>query len=395
MKKIRIKNNILEYDISSRYIIFLLTVFVLIGKLVRWTIMVDTLVNMSKGWGYVYPIIGGSKIPFELFTAENALGGEVGGINNMFLFYRLIWNLCLRIPKDFYSFEVAFTLIFTIILFILFTKVKKTLKMTEFIFICISTMVLSVYCFCLAKEPMQMIYFILLFVVLYTDKIPNNRKLLAGVIVILLMAATFRVYYVIFLVFAFPFMFFMRKFKDKEMSNYDLVKMLLKMGVVYLVMMTILMVVNGELYHRLADSLLYASDATSSSNTYIENVITQSKGNVLLVALEYLIAVIRLLFPIELIGLGPKYWPYIAYQIILSVLMIKSIKNYNKVNMVQRIATVLFVGFVFGSSTFEVDFGAWVRHGAVTLPLILLMTGMIKAKESEVVNEKETILSDN
>lgn len=386
MKKIVVKNNLLEKNIDSKYLLLFFPLFIIIGKVVRWTIMVDTLVNMSKGWGYVSTIINGSNIPFELFSAEDALAGDNGGTNNMFLLYRLIRLLFLNIPDDFYEFEIAITIFLGIILFILFTKMKKTITISEFIFLGISIIVLSVYCFTLAKEPMQMLYFYLLFWVLYTNRIPEKWKLVAAVSVIILSAATFRVYYVIFLVFAFPFIFFMRKYKEKEMTVCNVIVLFVKMCSIYLAMMLILMVVLGSLYTRLAESLLFASDATSSANTYIENLVTNSTGNVFLVFIEYSLVVLRLLFPIELISLGIKYWPYIIYQILMTFSMIKAVKNYNKSTTLQRVATAFFVAFVFGSATFEVDFGAWIRHGAVTLPLILLMTGTIenKSEKSEV-----------
>ncbi|MFI3327164.1 MAG: hypothetical protein R3Y35_13490 [Clostridia bacterium] len=380
MKKIVFKNNILERTINTKYIILLLPIFVIIGKVVRWTIMVDTLINQSKGWGYVNVIIGDVDIPFVLFSAEDALAGEYGGTNNMYLLYRVFWNLCLRIPNDFYSFEIALTLLFTFILFLLFCKLKPNLLVSEFIFISLAVIVLSVYCFSLAKEPMQMIYFLLLFLVIYTDKIPDNKKLIAAIAVILFSAATFRVYYVIFLIFGGVFFLVIKLFKKEKLTNWNIVLIFLFMVVTYFVMLSILYVALPSLYHRLADSLLYASVATSSSNTYMENIITQSKTNVLIVALEYGLASLRMLFPFELVTLGVKYWPYIIYQLCMTFMFIKSLKTFNTNSKIQNIALIVFVGFVFGSATFEVDFGAWIRHGAVTLPVMLLMLGNIKEK---------------
>lgn len=380
MKKIVFKNNILERTINTKYIILLLPIFVIIGKVVRWTIMVDTLINYSKGWGYVDIIIGDTNIPFVLFSADDALEGSVGGTNNMYLLYRFIWNLCLRIPNDFYDFEILLTLIFTFILFLLFRKLKPILQVTEFIFISLAVMVLSVYCFSLAKEPMQMIYFLLLFLVIYTDKIPDNKKLIAAIAVILFSAATFRVYYVIFLIFGGVFFLVIKLFKKEKLTNWNIVLIFFFMVATYFIMLSILYVVLPSLYHRLADSLLYASVATSSSNTYMENIITQSKTNVLIVALEYGLASLRMLFPFELVTLGVKYWPYIIYQLCMTFMFIKSLKTFNTNSKIQNIALIVFVGFVFGSATFEVDFGAWIRHGAVTLPVMLLMLGNIKEK---------------
>lgn len=380
MKNRRPRRNILLETIDSMYIIYFFPLLIVIGKVVRWTMMVDTLINYSKGWGYIDTILNGS-VSFSFFEAEDVLAGSEGSDSNMYLIFKLVRTLFLNIPDDFYEFEIAITILWGIMLFLLCTYIKKRVNVVEFVFVCVGIIVLNVYCFTLAKEPFQMLYFYLLFLVIYSTKISDNRKFIVGSLVILFSVATFRTYYILILVFAVAAILLIKWMtKNKKQENIKPIGIVgIYLGLVgtYLAMMGVLKMTFGVLYIRMAECLLYASDATSSSNTYIENMVTNSTGNVVLVALEYGLVVLRLLFPIELLSLGVKYWPYIIYQFAMSILMIGTLRNYNKNTKIQNVSLLFFIGFVFASGTFEVDYGAWIRHGAVTLPLVLLMSGII------------------
>jgi len=156
------------------------------------------------------------------------------------------------------------------------------------------------------------------------------------------------------------------------------------MCVVYAGVMAVLFVTKDSLFNRMRDALLSASDATRSANTYIENIIaSEGTNNIFLITIEYALACIRFLFPLELIPLGPKYWPYIVYQLLMTVFMIIGINNYDKLGKIQRFAVVIFVGYVFCSACFEVDFGAWVRHNSTTFPLVLIISGAVNTDNEE------------
>ncbi|MFI3213063.1 MAG: hypothetical protein R3Y24_06945 [Eubacteriales bacterium] len=387
-RNIQKNTNILNRMVDSRLILLFFPLLTIIGKVVRWTIMRGTLINLSKGWGYVDVIVN-QTVTFHFFEMEDVLEGSSGSDAALMLFYKFIRKLCFDIPDDFYSFEIVTTLILGAMLFVLCTKIKPYVTVMEFVFLTLAIMVLNVYCFSLAKESLQMMYFYLLFLVIYTKKVNDRYKLFFGSLVIFFSAATYRTYYVLILVFTFAFVFFMRfvKFKSDTIL-YLTVKvtgLFLKMVGVYFAIMCTLLVMLDSLYERLATSLLFASDATSSANTYIENVITNSTANVFLVVIEYGVMVLRLLFPFELISLGVKYWPYIIYQLCMSVMMIRTTATYHRNSRIQNVALAFFVGFVFASATFEVDYGAWIRHGVVTLPLILLMSGTIEKKRIQTI----------
>ncbi|MFI3326690.1 MAG: hypothetical protein R3Y35_11050 [Clostridia bacterium] len=382
MKKIRIKNNILNSTIDAKNILLFFPLLVIIGKFVRWTLMYGTLVSMSKGWGYVSGILYGNY-SFTFLGINDLINGSPGEDTNMYIFFKAFRALCLNIPNDFYSFEIAITIVYCIMLFILCKQIKRVISVSEFIFVCLAIMVLNVYCFSLAKETFQMIYFYMLFLVLYTDKIPENKKFLSAVGVILLSTFTFRTYYfliiVITLVTLLLVKYAIKKKPDKPIFNVFAVFFGL-IGL-YAIMMFTLKFAMPVLYTRMADSLLWASAATSSSNTYTENWVATSSYDTVAVIIEYGLYVLRLLFPLELMSLGIKYFPYIVYQLCMTGFMIRTLKTYITNTKAQNTALLVMIGFVFTSATFESDYGSWIRHGVVTLPLLLIMIGMIRPKE--------------
>lgn len=366
----------------------------LIGKIVRWTIMRGTLLNMSKGWGYVDPIMHG-EWSFQLFGAEELAEGDIGQGDNIYTVLRIFWYLWLKIPTDFVSFEVAITITWGIFLLLVLMGCRRYVTMSEGIYLALGVIVNSVYCFCLGKEVYQMLFFFLLYFVLRSGQIPGKMKVVLSGLIILLSVTLFRTYYALIFIFAGIFCLVVwtdkntfRKSPKKKLSWKFILKVFLAMGLGYLILLRIFWSASPGLFNRFRDALLLASDATSSSNTYMENILSEHGNNIILITLEYMFAVLRMMFPVELVVLGPKYWFYILYQIIVTLGMIKSVRNWNQNTVEQKIATALFVGFMFMSATFEVDFGAWIRHGAVTMPMVLIMMGICGRKPLVEVQSK-------
>ena len=109
--------------------------------------------------------------------------------------------------------------------------------------------------------------------------------------------------------------------------------------------------------------------------------------NLLIFSFDYLIMLLRMMFPIELLRLGIKYVPYVLYQVIITYFVIKNIKSIKSNGKIKNIALYLYIGFLFASATFEPDFGSWVRHEAVLFPILLIFAD-IKRKDKESINEK-------
>lgn len=390
MKLVYDRISIWNYKLSSKSLILLYPVFMIIGKIIRWTIMYGTLVAMSRGWGVVDPIIN-DKFQFQFFGVEEIMATSSDSWGNAIAIFKILRAMFGFVLDSFQTFEVAVTIVWGFFVLLILTQLKESLDIIQWMFIMLSCMVLNIFDFALAKEPIQMIYFILIFCILISNQLSARQKELASYGVIILSILTFRVYYVLILFFAFIFKYTMKiilKFKKTlkeikkgQLALYKVIILFFVMFLSYFIFMVGLQVVNGELYKRFADSLLTASEATSSSNTYIENIIAdETTTNVLLISLEYIVVVFRMTFPVELLRLGVKYYPYVAYQMFTSILMLRALFSYRKNSKEQNIALILYMGFLFASCTFEVDFGAWVRHGAVTFPVLAVMIGATKLR---------------
>ena len=89
-----------------------------------------------------------------------------------------------------------------------------------------------------------------------------------------------------------------------------------------------------------------------------------------------------MLFPIELLLLGPKYFIYVLYQLMITLVVLKNTKNINKYSPRRRIALYIYIAFLMGSATFEPDFGSWIRHEAVLFPIFMLISGFDEREEN-------------
>ena len=150
-----------------------------------------------------------------------------------------------------------------------------------------------------------------------------------------------------------------------------------------------------------------------------------SKGNRLFATFDYVIKIFRLMFPFELIIKGRiKYLFFIAFQVLLVMFIGRAFinrrkkaiiseeeeedstaiddnivesdidnDNYEEIEdkeedgdeeevMIQKeedrrltrtAALYLYLAFLLCSAAFEPDFGSWIRHQGVALPIILLI----------------------
>ncbi|RHG32109.1 hypothetical protein DW261_14540 [Fusobacterium varium] len=91
------------------------------------------------------------------------------------------------------------------------------------------------------------------------------------------------------------------------------------------------------------------------------------KDGMIFLYINYFINTLRLLFPVELLVKGIKYFPYIVFQIWFTKKLWnwKSVKN-NKV--------ILLYSFISISGVFEPDFGSFLRH---TVPYFIIIQNIL------------------
>lgn len=389
------KRTLLNRRVSMHGFAVIYILLIVLGKFIRWTVMYSTLIGMSKGHGYPDHIIN-DPFSFQFFGIDEVAEGDIGIGTNGYSIFKIFWYLMLTLPTDFIGFEVGITIIWGIFLFLVIRRSEPIISMSSFIYISLSVIVISVYDFTLGKDAIQMLYFFLLFAVLASTHLKDKTKIIAGIAVVLLSVMTFRTYYILILVFGLIFYFIIKIFvkrtdSNDKLKNIQLPVLFLCMCLSYFVLMAVLRIFNGDLFNRMRETLLIRSDATMSANTFIKNLVAgESTTNVVYIFLEYALRVVRILCPVEVLKLGPKYWPYFLYQFIFTFFMVNCIRNYKKLGCVQKFAVILFVGYVFCSACFETDFGTWVRHNSTTFPIVLIASGIVKTDRAVVINDKNS-----
>ncbi|MCD7778212.1 MAG: hypothetical protein LUH47_06900 [Clostridiales bacterium] len=71
---------------NSRDFLLLYPLLIVIGKIVRWTIMKVSLVNLSKGWGYPDVIVNGNW-SWQFFGIDELIEGDIGQGGNIYSFF--------------------------------------------------------------------------------------------------------------------------------------------------------------------------------------------------------------------------------------------------------------------------------------------------------------------
>lgn len=359
--------------IDRTLIIFLCIVSIFLGKVVRYTIMKESLVDYGIGHYFIVDIVNKNN-SFGL-TLKNDDHEEHGAGGNTNFIFEKINFLDL---KTYEGFEIYISFIFNfLILLLIGLCTKKSFSLFQSIFIIFSVAVLNIWDFCLAKEPIQMLYFLLMFYILRCDFTERKKfYLIFGIYV--LSALTFRNYYMLIGIFLFYSKFILNFIANNTKSKYfKLFVIIFSAYLFYLLLLVIVSKVSPIIYSDLLCVRLRTSPATTVINTLLNN-----GSNMFIFVFDYILIVIRMFFPIELVRFGPKYILYFIYQIMLGYYVIRKLIYFKKLNCNQKLALYIYIAFLLGSATFEPDFGSWVRHEAVLFPIMLYLGDFIKDKEN-------------
>ena len=247
----------------------------------------------------------------------------------------------------------------------------------QMIFLTASIAVLNIWDFCLAKEPVQLLFFLAIYYVIISRKIDIKTKYVLSILVMLISVLYYRVYYILIVAFMMIVAFLCNNWllKIKKIRKRDVVILLVTLVISYFIMLNVIKVLDTNSYNE----LIRVRTREGPANTQMVNIFKSS--NLILFCIDYLIMIIRMLFPIELITMGVKYWPYVFYQFIISYFIIKDITNMKNNTKSQNLALYIYIAFILGSATFEPDFGSWVRHEAATFPILMIVTKIVQMEE--------------
>lgn len=356
------KNKRFNVDI----VIFFYLLIIAASKVVRYTIMKSVLVDQSAGFGMLEDILYNSSLKFLIsISGTNVASNNASFIFKVFNIFKL---------STYSQFEIAITIIWNIFIILMLIKFKPQLTFLQFVFVILSIAICNIFNFNLSKEPIQMLFFFLIYIILKSTKLSEKKKNAFALTVFILSSLFYRSYYILVVVFSIYIYSVLGSIKEdnKKKNIFQLIACYILIGIFYYILLNILKHVSVDSFNE----LIRVRTRSGEAKTQIETIIPGANNNLILFCLDYLLTIVRLLIPVELLKFGPKYYLFIIYQAIITYYLIKSLKNINSTNDSQKVATILFLAFVFTSATFEPDFGSWVRHEAVAFPMMIFLTGM-------------------
>ena len=372
-----------EKKFNINLILILFPIMILAGKIIRWTILKTVLVDMSIGNGMISKILYGTG-GFTSFS-DSGISDAAG---NASVFFRAIniFGLTTTI-----QFEVYISLIWNIIIILIILKGKKSLNIMQMLFLIVSIAVLNIWDFCLAKEPVQLLFFLAIYYILLNRRLNIKQKYILTIFVLLISVLYYRIYYILIIAFIMIVAIVCSKwlFKVDKINLRHVLGLLVVLSIVYFIMLNFIKVIDIESYNE----LIRVRTRAGIANTQMINIFKST--NLILFTLDYLIMIVRMLFPMELIPMGIKYWPYVFYQIIISYFVLKNIKNIKENTKTQNLALYIYIAFLLGSATFEPDFGSWVRHEAAIFPILMIITNIVMPNEKQGENDEKNISKNN
>lgn len=280
--------------------------------------------------------------------------------------------------------SIFLSAIFSVIMFILLLKENKYNKY-EYIFIYVCMILLNIYVFNLSKDIIQLVAFSIIYIITVSSKLNKKRKIVLILIVFLFESITFRPYYIL-IGYSFIFAYFVLK-NMMKFENKKFVRFFILSTICFLISIKLVEFISPKYYNDVTN-VRDKITADLIANTEITNII---KGdNFFSFSANYVINLVRILIPIELLLKGASYLPFVVYQLYVTYIVIKNVKCLNKSNI---LSVSVVIGYFMASVTFEPDFGSVVRHETTLTMLYVslnhnLYNVRLKPNIEETKNEK-------
>lgn len=349
--------------IENRRITMLLVPFVaVIGKFVQFLILPNK---------YFYD----SRRMVSMMLGDNSLGWWSGYEDTINVFKKI----------DFFHFttteqwSIELGIVFTILFMIILTRVKE-MSIPECIFTLMAIGLMNIYVFNIAKEPIQMFFFICITVIILLP-LPIVVRLVGCALVFYWESNTFREYYIMMAAMTiaiFIVLSWLRK-RKRSANSYAVIAIIGCFIAMYIFMFASQFVDKQGYQDALVVRDKYSNDdATSVINNPIE-----VNGNYVNFVIDYTICAVRMMVPVELVLKSPVYAPFFVYQIFILIYLFRALKNLNRLNDQLFLSLVCFMAYIYGSFVFEPDFGSWVRHEAAAFPVFYFLAYQDLAVEKE------------
>lgn len=379
-----IKIRIGRYHLTSRNMLVLLwPLLVAVAKTARYTVLKNTLVSNAIGYRLL-DIMGIDNLRFSIFDRTTVSDMISDTSVNAAIIYKKLNLLGLT---TYAQFEVAITIIGNIILLLLFFSMKDEMDNLAFSFFAIMVVTVNTFDLCLSKEPIQMLFFLWCFFTI--NKFAERRKIciILLILIIFVMAVVFRTYYLAMLPYCYLALLVCDSFCKRGKPLLHMVIFVVVSVFIYAALLLFVRRFDYSIYSELLRVRVRYVVAVTRIVPWFDN--SSLPGQML----NYLATVIRLLFPLELIRIGPKYYIYIIAQALISWYYIQCFRNLAKADNKKIFSIILFAGFLMMSAIHEIEFGSWIRHEASFIPAFILMNAAADQKhaaEHSVKNYEES-----
>ena len=366
------KSSFLYKTIDSVSIFQIFILVIIAAKIVRWTLMYGNQVMNGIGHFWLSDIYNGN-VGFELFSADE--GASSAGGNAAYIF----WRINIFHVYSYIDWEIYVSVLANVIVLLVMTQLKQVLRIYQWLLVTMTVAILNIFSFCLSKDPIQMCYFVLIFLILITNW--NYKYKCLGIYACILFSCmTFRTYYILVLMFMIATQvgcnWILKRIKG---TGKRVMAFVVGITIFCFIFLNWAYIFSPENYQGIYDARVNTR-SIETANTGITNWLPTD--TVLMFTLNWITVVFRLLLPLELVPMGPKYWLFVIYQIFVTIFVLKAIKSLNKNSKTINLALFVYFGFLLGSAMFEPDFGSWVRHESVCFPVLFVMSDIIGVKKT-------------
>ena len=144
---------------------------------------------MSIGHGMIGMINNENSILYDEDISEE----ELGATQKSALIFK---NINLFQLTTYEEFEIYITIVWNIILLTIMFTLRKKLDVIQAIFLILTILVLNIFDFNLAKEPIQMLYFVMIYIVITSKSLKDGFKYLAAFGILYWASVSYRDYYI-------------------------------------------------------------------------------------------------------------------------------------------------------------------------------------------------------
>lgn len=258
--------------------------------------------------------------------------------------------------------------------FILLKDFKRS-DLLCFLFMLTSLFLWYLFCAGITKDIIQTLFYITIYVFCVRKNFFSPfRRLLFGVIILLLCAFFIRSYYVLTAFFSVCVYCVFSLIKSRNSLNrHSVLSFLLAYCAGLAVFLAVVQLVFPQEYHMITTlrSSRYLYLLQNGTDSFIGDLFFGSENSLIIYLINYVINSVRLLFPVELIMIGKFYYfPFIIYIIIFSYYHLRTLGSLSKLNYEKLLALSFLTSFLGVAVMMEPDFGSWARHLSVTWPLM-------------------------